>query len=155
MTNMQALIGWLVADRAMRREGRRDGCDFRLRTLPKEEIHLWVKEIDNSRAVRLVDKKDWWRSLGMACSVIMASVLLIALLLPSAHGLLASKRMQDLELRRQTLVNQLRELRAREARLTRPENLREWARDRFVDPPASQVVYAPPARATVASLRTE
>jgi hypothetical protein len=63
--------------------------------------------------------------------------------------------MQDLESHRQALVNQLRELRVREARLTRPENLRQWAGDRFIDPPASSVVYAPPARGTVASLRTE
>jgi hypothetical protein len=153
MTSLAALIDWLVADRAAGRR-RREG-DFRLRALPKEEIHLWVKEIDNSRAIRLVDKKDWWRSLGMACGVMMASVLLIALLLPSAYGLLASKRMQDLESHRQALVNQLRELRVREARLTRPENLRQWAGDRFIDPPASSVVYAPPARGTVASLRTE
>ncbi|MBI5085804.1 MAG: hypothetical protein HZB13_14545, partial [Acidobacteria bacterium] len=47
MTNLAALFDWLAAGTGMSRAAERGGAadDFRLRTLPREEIHLYVKAI--------------------------------------------------------------------------------------------------------------
>jgi len=153
MTTLSALWDWLAAGKAVSGSAASGGdADFRLRTLPREEIHVYVKAIDNTKVVRLVDKKDWAASLGMAGGVIVASLLLIALLLPGGYGLLASHRAEQLKNERETLVNELRELRSREAGLRSPQNLQEWAGERFVTPAATAVVFAPPTKGTVASL---
>lgn len=153
MSNLAALFDWLAAKPASRaREQRGDGSDFRMRTLPKEEIHLFVKEIDNSKVVRLVDQRDWWQSLCMAGGVIFTSLLLIALLLPGGYDILASRRMHQLEAERQRLVNELRQVRVLEQEWMAPAQLQQWAGDRFVDPPPGGIVFAPPSSGTVASL---
>lgn len=127
-------------------------ADFRVRSLPKEEIHVYVKAIDNANVVRLVDNKDWRASAGMAGGVIAASLLLILLLLPGGYSLLASRRMEQLKSEREVLVNELRVLRSREAALLSPRQLEEWAGEKFVNPTAAAVVFAPPSKGTVASL---
>ena len=68
MTSLAALFDWLAAGSPEGRTASRNGnaTDFRLRTLPKEDIHVFVKSIDNSTVIRLVDNKDWLRSAGMA-----------------------------------------------------------------------------------------
>ena len=153
MTTLGAMFGWLTAGReASGTLGRRDRGDNRLRPLPKEEIYVFVKAIDNTKLVRVVDRKDWAASAGVAGSVVVASLLLIGLLLPGGVSLLSSHRMEQLKKERAVLVNELRDLRAKEASLKSPEKLEEYAGDRFVTPPAGAVVFAPPARATVASL---
>jgi hypothetical protein len=111
-----------------------------------------VKAIDNTRLVRVVDGKDWAASAGVAGSVVVASLLLIVQLLPGAVSLLASHKMEQLKKERAVLVNELRELRSKEAALKSPEKLEEYAGDRFVTPAAAAVIFAPPAQGTVASL---
>ncbi len=153
MTTLGAMLGWLTAGReASGTLGRNNGGDCRLRPLPKEEIYVFVKAIDNTKLVRVVDRKDWAASAGVAGSVVVASLLLIALLLPGGVSLLASHRMEQLKKERAVLVNELRDLRSKEAALKSPEKLEEYAGDRFVTPAATAVVFAPPAQGTVASL---
>jgi hypothetical protein len=154
MTSLGAIRDWLVASKALGRAAvrRGDEADYRLRSLPKEDIYLHVKAIDNSRVVRVVDHKDWWASLGMSVSVLFSSLLLIALLLPGGYSLLASRRMERLRTDRERLVNELRILRVEEAKTLNPHQLEVWAGSKFVDPPASSLVFAPPVRGTVAAL---
>lgn len=154
MTRLGAMIGWLTAGRAGTRTlgngGRGEG---RLRPLPKEEIYVFVKAIDNTKLVGVVDQKDWAASAGVAGSVVVASLLLIGLLLPGGVNLLASHRMEALKKERAVLVNELRDLRAKEASLKSPDKLEEYAGDRFVTPAASAVLFAAPGRGTVAALK--
>ncbi len=154
MTTLSALWDWLAASKAVSGSAANGGdTDFRLRTLPREEIHVYVKPIDNTKVVMLVDKKDWAASLGMAGGVVVASLLLIALLLPGGFNLLASHRMEQLKNEREMLVNELRDLRSQEAEMRSPQNLEQWAGERFSTPQAASVVFAPPTKGTVASLR--
>lgn len=154
MTSLAAIFDWLGAGRAVGRvaEHGAEAGDYRLRALPREEIHLYVKAIDNAKVVRLVDKKDWAASMGMAGGVIISSLLLIALLLPGGYNLLASRRMETLKAERQQLVNELRVLRSEEAALLSPQNLDQWAGEKFVSPTAAAVVFAPPSKGTVAAI---
>jgi len=155
MTSLAALFDWLAAGspegRAASRNG--NGTDFRLRTLPKEDIHVFVKSIDNSTVIRLVDNKDWLRSAGMAGGVMLASVMLIALLMPGGFSLLASRQMGQLNTEREQLINELRQVRSREAELLNPKQLEVWAGPNFHNPTAAAVIYAAPAQGAVASLR--
>lgn len=154
MTSLAGLYDWLVAGKAASRaEGQSDAPDYRLRALPREDILLFVKAIDNDNLVEVRDTRDWFASLSMVAGVLVASLVVIALLLPGGYSLLASRRMNALEYERGMLINQLRELRVREAQLLSPRNVDQWAGDRFVTPAANTVVYAAPAAsAAVASL---
>lgn len=127
--------------------------DFRLRTLPREDIHVFVKTIDNSTVIRLVDNKDWIESAGMAFGVMLASVMLIAMLMPGGFSLLASRQIGQLNAERDQLVNELRQVRAREAELLNPKQLEEWAGEKFHTPSAAAMLFAPPSKGTVASLQ--
>lgn len=154
MTSLAGLYDWLVAGKATSRApGQSDAPDYRLRALPREDILLFVKAIDNENLVEVRDTRDWFASLSMVAGVLVASVLVIALLLPGGYSLLASRRMNALETERAMLINQLRELRVREAQLLSPRNVDQWAGDRFVAPSANTVVYAAqPGGTEVASL---
>lgn len=152
MTSLAALFDWLAAGKTLTQSSRGGATDFRLRKLPREEVHIWVKSIDNSRVLRTVDNKDWLASAGMASGVVAASLLLIALLLPGGYGLMASHRMEQLRDERARLTNELRILRSREAALLSPSKLQEYDGDRFVTPTAASVIYAPASEGTVASL---
>jgi hypothetical protein len=151
MTSLAALRDWLVAGKSIGKTGNMDG-DTRLRALPKEEICLYVKTIDNRGLVRVADKKDWMANVGMTGGVLAASLMLIALLLPSGYTLAAGKRLEQMRHERAQMQNELKFLRAREAALTAPDKLIEYAGARFGEPTAAQVVFAPPSKGTVASL---
>lgn len=154
MTSLAALFDWLAAGKAVQR-ARVGGnqASARLRTLPKEEIHLYVKALDNSRVVRLVDKQDWLQTIGMTCTALTVTVLAIALLLPGGYNLLMSRRVEMLKAQRDARVNELRLLRSEEAALLNPAQLQIWGGDKFVTPTAASVIFAPPADRTVASLK--
>lgn len=150
MTSLAGLYEWLVAGKAASgEEGRCGAPDYRLRALPREDILLYVKVIDNDNLVEMRDTRDWAASIAMVAGVLVTSVLLIALLMPGGYSLQASRRMSALEAERGMLVNQLRELRVREAQLLSPRNVDQWAGDRFVRPAANTAVYAAPAAGTV------
>ncbi len=153
MTSLAALFDWLAAGKtAQRAQVSGNPASARLRALPKEEIHLFVKTLDNSRVVRLVDKQDWLHTIGMTCTALTVTVLAIALLLPGGYNLLMSRRVEMLKAQRDMRINELRMLRSQEAALLSPAQLQIWGGERFVTPTAASVIFAPPAGA-VASLK--
>jgi hypothetical protein len=157
MTSLAGLYEWLVAGKAGEHtaENGRGPEEFRLRELPREDIHLHIKAIDNTKVVRVVDKKDWFASLGMSIGVLSVSVLLIALMLPGGYALLASHRIEQLKAQRLELRNQLNVLRSEEAKVLSPGQMEQWAGEKFIDPPAHAVVFTTPVDGTrVASLET-
>ena len=153
MTNLGALLDWLGAGKALRRNpARRNQVECEIRALPREEICVWTKNLSNVAVVRVVDRRDWLAGAGTALSVIICSVLLIALLLPSAYARLADHRIAKLQDEHQALRNELNILRVRSHSQQSPQQLDEWAGDRFHNPTAAAVVFAPPSRGTVAAL---
>ena len=69
----------------------------RVRAFANEDIYFWVKRIENGRVVRRADPAAsgmCWKLIGTA---VAAAVLLIAVLLPSAYGLLAGYQIQTLQ----------------------------------------------------------
>jgi hypothetical protein len=140
---------WLGAAKA---PARREKSDFRLRALPREDILLYVKEIDNAGVERVADGQETLANVGMAGGVLATSVLVIALLLPGTYSLLVSHRIEELKQDRAQLVNTLRSLRTERAKLESPAQVEQWAAAEYVAPVATAVMYAAPNRETVAKL---
>jgi hypothetical protein len=113
-----------------------------VRPFANEDIYFFVKRIDNSRVVREADpqaRQACWKLIG---SVAAAVILLIAVLLPSAYGLLAGYQVQTLRQEGQKLVTEQSSLEVEESRLMSPARMEELAREQqFVDPPSQKVVY--------------
>jgi len=113
-----------------------------VRPFANEDIYFYVKRIDNSRVVREADpqaRKECWTLIG---SVVAAVVLLIAVLMPSAYGLLAGYQVQSLRQEQQRLSTEQSSLEVEESQLMSPARMEELAKQQqFVDPPAQKVVY--------------
>jgi hypothetical protein len=153
MKSLSALYDWLGADHPSAGGSQRsEPPNYHLRSLPGEEIHLYVKNIDNSKLIRVVDKKDWATSVSVTGAALVCSLIVSAMVGPSCYGMLASRRMEYLREERSRLQNQLLELKVQEARRLNPQNVEEWAGTQFVPPTAEQVLYAPPSKEAVASL---
>ncbi|MCS7043434.1 MAG: hypothetical protein N2036_02225 [Bryobacteraceae bacterium] len=153
MTGLGALLDWFAASKELAAaEGRRDLQDARLRALPREEIFLYVKPIDNTR-VRCVEARSEWLSSAVAtlCVLLIAGSFMLALA-PSSIIWLCNHRIEELKQERAALLNEYRALRAEEAALLSPEKLEQYAGERFVNPSPKDMVYAPPPKADVAKL---
>jgi hypothetical protein len=116
--------------------------DARVRAFPNEDIYFWVKRIENSRVVRRADPAAsgmCWKLIGSAGA---AAILLIAVLLPSAYGLLAGYQIQSLRDEGRKLTNELSSLELEEAKLLSPARLEELARmQQFIDPAPQTLIY--------------
>ena len=153
MRSLAAVYDWLGAGKPEEpRDRRPNPPDYRLRALPREDIHLYVKSIDNTNVVRVVDKKDWTANIWAAGSALLGSLVVSALVGPTCYGLLASRRAEYLREEHGRLQTQVLELRAQESRLLNPKNVEEWAGKRFAPPTAEQVIYPPPPKESVAQL---
>ena len=148
MATLANILDRLVAQEAdAESSGRaRAGSDeFRLRELPNERIHLFVKRIDNSRVVREADpagRTICWKFLGGATLTVL---LLIAVLLPSAYGTLAGFQLEALRKQNAKLEADLRLLEAEEARALSPARMEELARiQEYIDPAPGGVVHLGP-----------
>jgi hypothetical protein len=123
-------------------DARRAGASTPVRPFANEDIFFHVKRIDNSRVVRAADpqaRQACWKLIG---SVVAAAVLLIAVLLPGAYGLLAGYQIQTLRAEAHKLANEQASLELEEAQLLSPARMEELARaQQFVDPPSQKVVY--------------
>ncbi len=100
----------------------------------REDILLFVKEIDNAGVERVADSKETLANVGMAGGVLATSVLVIALLLPGTYSLVVSHRIEEMKQNREQLVNTLRSMRAERARLESPAQVEQWAATEFVAP---------------------
>ncbi len=153
MKSLSALYDWLGADQpATGGSHRTEPPDYHLRSLPGEEIHLYVKNIDNTKLIRLVDKKDWATSISVTGAALVCSLVVSAMVGPSCYGMLANRRMEYLREERGRLQSQMLELRVQEARRLNPQHVEEWAGTGFVTPTADQVLYSPPSKEAFASL---
>ena len=153
MKSIAALCDWLGAGQLSDPEPRGpEPPDYRLRALPREEIDVYVKQIDNAKVVRLADKKDWWASVSATGIALLCSLLVSALAVPSCYSLMASRRVEFLRQERSALQSQLLDLRSQESRRLSPDAMEESARGRFIEPRADSVFYAPPSKESVARL---
>jgi len=119
--------------------------EFKLRSLPNEDVYLFSKRIDNARVVRQADPgaraRDWKFVGGASC----AAVALIVMLLPSAYGLMAGYQLSQLQLENQKLQSDRARLEVKEARLLSAERLQELAKMQdFIDPAPERTVYLEP-----------
>jgi hypothetical protein len=158
MNSLAALYDLIFARAGSRAgvETNQDGGDgdCRLRALPKEEIDLYVKRIDNSRLLRPVDNRDFVASIGVSTGAALASILIILLLAPGVYGLLASRTMSKLETEHAQLLNDLRMVEAREGRIFSAQSMRNWKEGaEFIEPTSASTVFAPPTETAVASLK--
>ena len=119
--------------------------EFKLRTLPNEDVYLFTKRIDTSRVVRQADPKARardWRFVGGAAGV---AVMLIGLLLPSAYGLMAGYQLSQLQVENEQLRAEQIRLKVEEARIGSAEKLHGWAEaQNFVAPASDRTIYLEP-----------
>jgi hypothetical protein len=115
-------------------------ADYRLRAFPNEDVHMFVKHIDNTRVMREADPQSQvcWKLIG---GVSAAAVLLIALLLPTGYGLMAGMQIEQLKKDRDRLNIVLANLELQEQEAMSSEVLAGLAeKQRLVDPEPRQVV---------------
>ncbi len=115
---------------------------FALRTLPNEDIYLFVKAIDNARVIRQADPKARVACWRFIISSGVAVTLLIGILLPSAAARIAGYQLESLRQEQQSLLSAKANLELEEARLLSPERLERIAHQQnFVDPGPRTLVY--------------
>jgi len=115
---------------------------FFLRPMPNEDIHVFVKKIDNTRVVREQDPKanaSAWQTISMAGIFAMA---VVGLIVPIANSYLAGYTVTEIEKQNNQLEAQLARLSVREAELTSVEALARAAKNqKYLDPsPETMVV---------------
>ncbi|MBI2685350.1 MAG: hypothetical protein HYX27_03465 [Acidobacteria bacterium] len=118
------------------------GSSYRLRPMPNEDIHVFVKKIDNTRVVREQDPKanaSAWKTISVAC---LFALLVVGLIVPIANSYLAGYAVTEIEKQNSQLQSQLARLSVRESELTSLEALARAAKNqKYLDPtPESMVV---------------
>lgn len=127
------------------------GC-YDLRPMPNEDIHVFVKKIDNTRVVREQDPKanaSAWKTISVAC---LFAMLVVGLIVPIANSYLAGYTVTEIEKQNGQLQSQLARLSVREAELTSVEALARAAKNqKYLDPsPETMVVLNEPRSGAVA-----
>jgi hypothetical protein len=118
--------------------------DFKLRSLPNEDVYFFVKRIDNSRVVKQADPRTRARDWKVIGGASFAAAALIGVLLPSAYGLLAGYQLNQLQQEHQRLMTERARLELEEAKLVSAERLQQLAAmQEFVDPAPEKTVYLP------------
>ncbi|HEU0122239.1 MAG TPA: hypothetical protein VFQ91_17040 [Bryobacteraceae bacterium] len=125
---------------------------FQLRPMPNEDIHVFVKKIDNTRVVREQDPKanaSAWKTISMAC---LSSMIVVGMIVPIANSYLAGYTVTEIEKQNNTLQSQLARLTVRESELTSVEALAKAAKNqKYLDPtPETMVVLNEPRTGDVA-----
>jgi hypothetical protein len=134
-----------VADAAPRSVTWETSEECKLRALPNEDVYLFTKRIDNSRVIRQADPRARARDWKFVGGASFAAMALIAMLLPSAYGLMAGYQLSQLQLENQKLTTERARLDVQEARLLSAERLQELAkRQDFIDPAPERTVYLEP-----------
>jgi hypothetical protein len=134
-----------VAEDAARTATRQVSDIYTLRAVPNEDVYFFTKRIDNSRVLRQADPKARARDWKMVGGAGFAALSLIAMLLPSAYGLMAGYQLSSLKKEQHRLVTERARLDLEEARLISAERLQELARmQEFVDPSPDRTVYLTP-----------
>jgi hypothetical protein len=125
--------------------------DFKLRSLPNEDVYFFVKKIDNSRVVRQADPRARARDWKVIGGASFAAAALIGVLLPGAYSLLAGYQLSQLQQEHQRLVTEQARLELDEAKLVSAERLQQLANmQQFVDPAPNTTVYLPKSDSSLA-----
>ena len=118
---------------------------YRLRAVPNEHIHFFVKAIDNGHVRREVDKRsqrNGWKSIGGGG---LAAIAAILLLVPVSLTIQAGYQVNALKAERATYMHNIAELELEQAKILSPERLEKLARlQDFIDPEPGKVVYLNP-----------
>ena len=134
-----------VADAAPRSVTWETSEECKLRALPNEDIYLFTKRIDNSRVIRQADPRARARDWKFVGGASFAAMVLIAMLLPSAYGLMAGYHLSQLQIENQKLQTDRARLDVQEARMLSAERLQELAKMQdFIDPAPERTVYLEP-----------
>jgi hypothetical protein len=134
-----------VVESASRTAARQMSDMYTLRAVPNEDVFFFTKRIDNSRVLRQANPKARAHDWKMVGGAGFAAMSLIAMLLPSAYGLMAGYQLSCLKRQQQQLVSERATLELEEARLISAERLQELARMQdFVDPAPDKTVYLTP-----------
>lgn len=125
---------------------------YHLRPMPNEDIHVFVKKIDNTRVVREQDPKanaSAWKAISVAC---LFALIVVGLIVPIANSYLAGYTVAEIEKQNSQLAAQVARYSVRESELTSLEALARAAKNqKFIDPtPESMVVLNDTRTGTVA-----
>jgi hypothetical protein len=108
---------------------------FRLRPFPGQDLHVFVKRIDNSRVARQSEpgaKRACWRTIATTVAV---AIFLTGTLLPGVYNLLAGYKIQVLRNERLRLEAQRGALEFQVSGMLTNENLQKIADEHnFLDP---------------------
>lgn len=119
--------------------GEMDGAKkTRLRPIANEDLYLFVKAIDNSRVVRQADPRARWSVVKFIGSSFCVALVLVALMLPHAWGLMANYQIEALRQEHKKLIEERNALEVEEASLTSTERLLKYAERGKFDVPAPQ-----------------
>lgn len=112
-----------------------------LRAMPNEEIHIFIKRIDNNHVIRTEDKQataTCWKTIGMAGA---SALVAVGMIVPTAYGKLAGYQIERSRDEQGRLRKQIAQLEAVEAQLLSPATLARIADDQqFVEASAETMV---------------
>ena len=150
MATLTNIINLVVGARTVADDARASvRCDdFRLRTLPNEDVFFYIKRIDNSRVIRQADprtKGSEWKVIGGAS---LAAASLVCMLLPSAWAYMAGYEVSKLQAQYRVLNTERSRLELEEASLASAKRLQEAADGKYVDPGVTH--YLPKADTSLA-----
>ena len=123
------------------------------RPLPMEDLCFFVKTIDNSRLVRVVDPHSKRECLGLVGAVSAMFVLALLYIGPVLAMLRTGYRLQDLQKENEALVEASRQLQVQEARLRDPQRIYGIARRLNLHAPAPEQVVWPEASGNIPNSR--
>jgi cell division protein FtsL len=120
-----------------------------VRPLPMENLCFFVKPIDNSRLVRVMDPHSKWDLLKMLAGGLFVFVIAFGYIVPYLWMLRTGYRIEELKKEHETLVDQSRVLQVEESGLRNPRRIDEIARTRLgmSKPAPHQVMWADGANA--------
>jgi len=119
------------------------------RPLPMEDLCFFVKTIDNSRLVRVMDPRSRWELLRVLGGGLFVFLMALAYAVPYLWMLRAGYRVEELKKEHEVLVEQSRQLQVEEAGLRNPQRIDSIARTRLgmSKPLPEQVSWADGANA--------
>jgi cell division protein FtsL len=119
---------------------RAEGC--RLRPLANEDVYFFVKRIDNSAVVRAADPAARRARNRTVMTGLMAAMLVIAGLVPTAYNTMAGFNLQSLRQEQAKLKQETALLDLEQAKLLSPERLEKLAKSlKMSDPVPQQVQF--------------
>lgn len=115
------------------------------RPLPMEDLCFFIKTIDNSRLVRVVDPHSRRECLGLVICVLAVFLLALLYIGPHLALLRTGYRLEDLKREHEALAESNRQLQVKEATLRDPQRIYSIARKLGLEAPApEQVVWPEP-----------